>query len=414
VAAPVIFDHVSKKFRRGERHDSLRDFFPSLVRSVVKRRPAGELEGDREFWAVRDVSFEVQSGEAMGIIGPNGAGKSTTLKLLTRILRPTTGSCHVTGRVGALIEVAAGFHPDLTGRENVYLQGAIMGMKRAEIARHLDEIVEFAGVSTFIDTPVKRYSSGMNARLGFSIAAHLDPEVLIIDEVLSVGDMTFQERCIERMKEFKRSGVTIVFVSHNLQAVAELCDRTLVLNHSVTALTETPKAIEAYVRRSLQEKAPQTSDVRIVSTKLVNAAGREVHDAAPGDALKLVVNYTAVKPYRDLQFGFLVHRSTDGLMVYDESVPQVDVGLPPTIEAGEFTIAFDFKAHLTRGQYQIELHVYHSPTHVFLTRLRPAELFSVSETKTFAGVADLDVRARAMGDALGKPTLVTADQRRGS
>jgi lipopolysaccharide transport system ATP-binding protein len=392
VSAPVIFDHVWKKFRRGERHDSLRDFFPSLVRSAFKSRRAGELEGDREFWALKDVSFEVKPGEAMGIIGPNGAGKSTTLKLLTRILRPTKGSCQVSGRVGALIEVAAGFHPDLTGRENVYLQGAIMGMKRAEIARHLDEIVEFAGVGAFIDTPVKRYSSGMNARLGFSIAAHLDPEVLIIDEVLSVGDMSFQERCIDRMKEFKRSGVTIVFVSHNLQAIAELCDRTLVINRSVAALAETLKAIETYVSQSLQEKTPQTSDVRIVSTRLVNAAGREVHDVRPGDHLKLVVSYTAVAPYRDLQFGFLVHRSTDGLMVYDESIPQGEVGLPECIEPGEFSITFDFTAHLTRGQYQIELHVFHSPTHHHMTRLRPAELFTVSETKSYAGVADLELR----------------------
>src|SRR5207248_9465421 len=176
-----------------------------------------------EFWAVRDISFAVNEGEALGIIGPNGAGKSTVLKLLTRILKPTRGRCEVRGRVGALIEVAAGFHPDLTGRENIYLQGAIMGMKRAEIAGRLEEIVEFAGVADFIDTPVKRYSSGMNARLGFSIAAHLNPDVLIIDEVLSVGDMSFQQRCVERMADFKRRGTVIVFVSHNLQAVADLC-----------------------------------------------------------------------------------------------------------------------------------------------------------------------------------------------
>ncbi len=164
-----------------------------------------DLEAE-EFWALRDVSFEVRRGEAIGIIGPNGAGKSTTLKLLNRILRPTKGSCWLRGRVGALIEVAAGFHPDLTGRENVFLQGAIMGMRRAEIATKLDEIVEFAGVAEFVDTPVKRYSSGMNARLGFSIAAHLEPDVLIIDEVLSVGDAAFQRRCMERMENSDAQG----------------------------------------------------------------------------------------------------------------------------------------------------------------------------------------------------------------
>ena len=182
----VVVEHIWKKFRRGERHDSLRDLVPSLVRRALRPQPA-TLQRE-EFWALRDLSFTVNPGEALGVIGPNGAGKSTLLKILSRILRPTVGRCVLGGRVGSLIEVAAAFHPDLTGRENVFLQGAIMGMRRAEIARKFDDIVDFSGVSEFIDTPVKRYSSGMNARLGFSIAAHLDPDVLLIDEVLSVGD----------------------------------------------------------------------------------------------------------------------------------------------------------------------------------------------------------------------------------
>ena len=174
------FESVWKKFQAGERHDSLRDLVPAMARRWFRRAPATELR-DKEFWALRDVSFAVRSGEGLAIIGPNGAGKSTTLKLLTRILKPTKGTSLVRGRVGALIEVAAGFHPDLTGRENVYVQGAIMGMKRAEITARFDEIVAFAGVESFVNTPVKRYSSGMNARLGFSIAAHFNPDVLIID-----------------------------------------------------------------------------------------------------------------------------------------------------------------------------------------------------------------------------------------
>ncbi len=199
----VVFDSVWKKFARGERHDSLRDLVPWAAKRLLGREKSDEL-AQQEFWALSNVAFEVHPGRALGIIGPNGAGKSTTLKLLTKILRPTRGRCHVVGRVGALIEVAAGFHPDLTGLENIFLQGAIMGMKRAEIAKKLDEIVEFAGVSGFIDTPVKRYSSGMNARLGFSIAAHLDPDVMIIDEVLSVGDSAFQDRCVKRMQPVSR------------------------------------------------------------------------------------------------------------------------------------------------------------------------------------------------------------------
>src|SRR3984957_15996812 len=224
----VVFDHVWKQFARGERHDSLRDLVPNLIRRVTRRRGADADEQDA-FWALQDVSFEVRPGEALGIIGRNGAGKSTILKLLTRILKPTRGTRTLSGRTGALIEVAAGFHPDLTGRENVYLQGAIMGMRRAEITAHFDEIVSFAGLESFIDTPVKRYSSGMNARLGFSIAAHLDPDVLLIDEVLAVGDMAFQEKCQARMKEFRVKGVAIVFVSHHLPAVARLCNRVLLL-----------------------------------------------------------------------------------------------------------------------------------------------------------------------------------------
>ena len=177
----VVFDRVWKKFRRGERHDSLRDAVTALVKKPFTPRPEREALDAQEFWALKDVSFEVQPGEAIGIIGPNGAGKSTTLKLLTKILRPTMGACRVRGRVGALIEIAAGFHPDLTGRENLYLQGAILGMTRAEVAGKLDEMIEFSGIRDFIDTPVKRYSSGMNARLGFAVAAHVDPDVLLID-----------------------------------------------------------------------------------------------------------------------------------------------------------------------------------------------------------------------------------------
>lgn len=194
----VLFDNVSKKFARGERVNSLRDLLPAVMSSVARRRQTMPLNTE-EFWALRNVSFEVKAGQALGIIGPNGAGKSTALKVLTRILRPDIGRSVVRGRVGALVEIASGFHADLTGRENVFMQAAIMGMKRVEVQRKFDEIVDFAGVGEFIDTPVKRYSSGMNARLGFSVAAHLDPDVLLIDEVLSVGDLSFQEKCYERM-----------------------------------------------------------------------------------------------------------------------------------------------------------------------------------------------------------------------
>ena len=219
---------VFKKFQRGELYDSLRDFVPALARGLIGRVRTEELDR-REFWALRDVSFSVGRGEAFGIIGGNGAGKSTILKLLTGIMRPSKGTIRVAGRVSALIEVSAGFHPDFTGRENIFLNGAILGMTRDEIRRRFDAIVDFSGLEEFIDTPVKRYSSGMFARLGFSVAAHVDPDVMLVDEVLSVGDYLFQRKCIERMDAVIAGGATVVFVSHNLHAVANLCPRSLLL-----------------------------------------------------------------------------------------------------------------------------------------------------------------------------------------
>src|SRR5882672_11090628 len=199
-------DRVFKKFTKGERHDSLRDLIPALAKHVLRRvaRPA-ELKKE-EFWALQDISFEIKKGEAVGIIGHNGAGKSTMLKHLCGIMRPTSGTIAVNGRLSALIEVGAGFHQDLTGRENIVLNGVILGMTRAEIARKFDEIVEFSGLAEFIDTPVKRYSSGMYARLGFSVAAHLEPDILVIDEVLSVGDFVFQAKGVQKMRQIAASG----------------------------------------------------------------------------------------------------------------------------------------------------------------------------------------------------------------
>jgi lipopolysaccharide transport system ATP-binding protein len=258
----ITFEHVWKRFCRTERHTALRDLIPSLVKRAV--RAEHELKRN-EFWALKDVSLETRPGEALGIIGPNGAGKSTVLKLLTKILRPTEGRCELRGRVGALIEVAAGFHPDLTGRENVYLQGAIMGMKRKEIGRKFDEIVEFSGIAEFLDTPVRRYSSGMNARLGFSIAAHLEPEVLIVDEVLAVGDFAFQQRAFARLQEIVSQNVTTIIVSHQLERVATLCQHVVLLRQGEVAHAgPAAETITAYVSGAIQESPGDEADAPLV------------------------------------------------------------------------------------------------------------------------------------------------------
>src|SRR5215216_1742714 len=237
---------VSKKYRIRRELDGNASLLRKLL-SIRKRR--------EDFWALKDISFDVQRAEALGIIGHNGAGKSTILKLLSRITTPTNGEIMINGRLSALIEVGSGFHPELTGRENIYLNGSILGMRRREIAAKLESIVEFAGVRQFIDTPVKRYSSGMYVRLGFSIAAHLDPDILLLDEVLAVGDAAFQQKCIQRITELKKSGTTIVFISHDLRAVQKLCDRVILLKKGQIEADGGPEETIALYQSSSQQLA---------------------------------------------------------------------------------------------------------------------------------------------------------------
>jgi lipopolysaccharide transport system ATP-binding protein len=250
-------EHLYKKFRKGETYNSLRDLLPAMTGKMFRGQ---ELDATvrREFWALQDISFEVKRGEALGIIGRNGAGKSTALKILSRIMRPTKGRMVVNGRLSALIEVTAGFHPDLTGMENIFLHGTILGMSKREIQSKLDQIIAFSGIEEFIDTPVKRYSSGMYARLGFSVAAHVDPEVLVVDEVLSVGDFVFQQRCMDRIRSVIKSGTTVLFVSHNLKAVTEICPRAMLLDHGKVLMIDDTDAV---ARKYLSLGAmPDTAD----------------------------------------------------------------------------------------------------------------------------------------------------------
>jgi len=290
---------VFKKFRRGELYRSLRDLLPAMTRRVVRCGLAEELHR-HEFWALQDVSFSVQRGEAFGIIGGNGAGKSTILKLLTGIMRPTEGSIRVAGRVSALIEVGAGFHGDLTGRENIYLNGTILGMTRTEIRRRFDAIVAFSGLEEFIDTPVKRYSSGMYARLGFSVAAHVDPDVLLVDEVLSVGDYLFQLKCVERMNSVIASGATVIFVSHNLQAVANLCQRSMLLERgTVQMIGPTANVIRTYFNRGKQRTVDASNGVFITKVTTHDNQGPRV-EFESGGKFFVTVEACARTPYDDL------------------------------------------------------------------------------------------------------------------
>src|SRR5213075_17139 len=234
--AIITVENLGKKYslrhQRNERYTSLRDVIAEKALGFFKNLKSGNgvSVSKEDFWALKDVSFEVQKGEVLGIIGRNGAGKSTLLKILARITEPTSGKVEIEGRVASLLEVGTGFHPELTGRENIFMNGAILGMKQAEIKNKFDEIVSFSGIEQFIDTPVKRYSSGMYVRLAFAVAAHLEPEILIVDEVLAVGDAEFQKKCLGKMDEVAKGGRTVLFVSHNMEAVDRLTTRCLCLS----------------------------------------------------------------------------------------------------------------------------------------------------------------------------------------
>jgi lipopolysaccharide transport system ATP-binding protein len=271
----VEAQNVSKQYKIGvitRRHDTLRDQLTEGMRRFF--RPNGKRQSEEAFWALKDVNFEVRAGEVVGIVGRNGAGKSTLLKILSRITEPTTGRVKIYGKIGSLLEVGTGFHPELTGRENVYLNGAILGMKKTEIHRKFDEIVAFSEIERFIDTPVKRYSSGMYVRLAFAVAAHLEPEVLIVDEVLAVGDTVFQKKCLGKMEGVAQEGRTVLFVSHNMAAVEHLCSRVLILQNGELVYTARPKeAIDYYLRSVTTAEADASSHV----IDLTRASGRSRH-----------------------------------------------------------------------------------------------------------------------------------------
>src|SRR5258707_2429020 len=252
------FDRVSKKYDLRTASNSPRRWYK---RAFAKR--------SEHMWALRDVSFEVKEGEALGIVGHNGAGKTTILRILSSITSPTQGEITVRGRLAALVEVSSGFHPELPGRENVYLHGAMLGMRRSEIRRKLESIIEFSGVSQYIDVPVKRFSSGMYVRLGFSIASHLDPDILLLDEVLAVGDAAFQEKCLTRIEGLRRAGTTIVFISHDLAAVERICDRVILMRRGEVAATGKPRDISSLYQQQIEPSRINTMKTAVEDDRAV-------------------------------------------------------------------------------------------------------------------------------------------------
>jgi len=385
------FDRIWKKFRRGEqKHDSLRDLIPAIAKRLFKLPRPEELR-EQEFWAIKDVSFEVERGEALGIIGPNGAGKSTALKLLSGILRPDRGTMLVSGKLSALIEVGAGFHPDLTGRENIYLNGAILGMKQKEMDRKLDDIVAFSELSEFLDTPVKRYSSGMYARLGFSVAAHVDPDILLVDEVLSVGDWAFQRKCLEKMEDFVKKGVTIIFISHNLQAVVNLCPRALLLRKG--SVVESGPTGDV-VRRYLSEAAsPARGDVHdrtiwIESVSVVDEEGKAADLFTAGDKGSVLINVRSNVPEDGLS---VVIDFMDGKnqRVFSTSSERLGYGTFAVAPGDSRTFRFDTTLHLVGGSYFLKVEIKKYRVERIYDTLLPAASIFLRSDKGIKGTANL-------------------------
>lgn len=381
-------DHVYKRFRRGERHDSLRDLIPSLVKRAVSRDRERALAAE-EFWVLNDVSFDLKKGETLGIIGHNGAGKSTMLKHLSGIMEPTRGTIEVSGRLSALIEVGAGFHPDLTGRENVYLNGVILGMSRSEVKRKFDEIVEFAGLEEFIDTPVKRYSSGMFARLGFSVAAHLEPDILVIDEVLSVGDFAFQRKGLEKMRAIAKSGATVIFVSHNLQAVAEFCQRGILLEKGrVIADGPTDEVVRRYLdTASNHDNRATRAPVRIAKTVIAGADGRTGRFAA-GESARISVSIEAAVATEKVAVVIDVY-NTEFYELFNTSSERL--GCPPiSLAAGEKAVCeFDVELNLGPGTYYLGIYLYRYDVEREYDHVFPATSFVVTTDRDTRGPANL-------------------------
>ena len=322
------------------------------------RRQQKQIEGDR-FWALRGVDLEVKQGEVLGIIGRNGAGKSTLLKILSRVTAPTRGNIKVKGRIASLLEVGTGFHPELTGRENIFMNGAILGMSKHEIMVKFDEIVDFSGVEEFIDTPVKRYSSGMYVRLAFAVAAHLEPEIMIVDEVLAVGDIQFQHKCLGKMDEVGREGRTILFVSHNMAAIEKLCKSALwIENGLIEAQGDKSEIIDCYVKSAAlendkQQKVTGTGGVVLTSIGLFDEKEKDIGLVQVGQPVTLRAEIQAHNAADSLIFGFNIKDKT-GQVVYGTTTGFTEQNLTGVSKGDRYRFDIKFTANLGPGSYLVQ------------------------------------------------------------
>ena len=363
----IRVEKLSKQFKIGVgkvQHDTLRDQIAGGIRSIIRSRRSPSGIRTETFSALTDVSFEVKKGEVVGIIGRNGAGKSTLLKILSRITEPTTGFADIHGRVASLLEVGTGFHPELSGRENIYLNGAILGMKRVEIARKFDDIVDFAEVGQFIDTPVKHYSSGMYVRLAFAVAAHLEPEILLIDEVLAVGDTAFQKKCLGKMGDVARDGRTILFVSHNMAAVAGLCSGAHMLAQGRRVCSgNTSDVIAAYLssfqlssRATVVDRRDRKGNGKVTFTdvEFLSETGTPVEVIQSGQDVVFSVGYKSSETnLRNVEVSVeLVAQSGQCMLIMNSEMVGVTFDLIPS--TGRFNCRID-RFPLSPGQYHLTL-----------------------------------------------------------
>ena len=361
----IRVEGLGKRYRLGaqqEPYHSLRDSLAGVGRRLLPRSKDARAARRPEFWALRDVSFEVKHGEVLGIIGRNGAGKSTLLKLLSEITEPTEGRIAMNGRVASLLEVGTGFHPELSGRENIRLNGAILGMARTDVSSKFDEIVSFAGVEQFIDTQVKHYSSGMYLRLAFAVAAHLEPDILVVDEVLAVGDIAFQEKCLGKMSEVSRSGRTIVFVSHSMESMLRLCSRGLLLEQGSTGASGSIQdVVSTYLYRShshvgtlmrMREAKRDMSSFFVESIELLTLEGVPLPIVCTADAVRVRISYYAPQPVREGSVTFQI--SSTGGAILTQCQTQPDRTVRVEIKAGTNQIDCVFpRLLLSAGRYII-------------------------------------------------------------